>query len=118
MDDQEFEKLVGEALDLLPPKFAKRLENVAVVVADDPSPMQMKSVNLPPFALLFGLYQGIPITKRSNYSGALPDKITIFKNSILRVCFTPEEVREKVRSVVMHEIGHHFGLSDHDMDHE
>ncbi len=115
MTDEEFEKLVGEALDSLPPEFAKKLNNVSVVVANNPSPSQLKSVDLQPWALLFGLYQGVPQTKRGVYYSSLPDKITIFKESVLRVSSTSEEIKTKVRSVVMHEIGHHFGLSDEQM---
>jgi len=115
VDDEEFEKLVGEALDSLLPEFAKRLNNVSVVVEDSPTPAQMRKMGLSPWALLFGLYQGIPQTKRVNYTAVLPDKITIFKNSILRVSRTAEEVRAQVRATVIHEIGHHFGLSDEEM---
>ncbi len=116
MDDQEFEKLVGEAIDSLPEEFAKRLNNVSVVVEDWPTSAQMRKMGLPSWALLFGLYQGVPQTKRGgNYTAVLPDKITIFKNSILRVSRTPEEVRAQVRATVIHEIGHHFGLSDKEL---
>lgn len=112
MEDTEFEKLVAEALDSLPEEFSEKLKNVAVTFEDDPSPIQMRSAGLPPWALLFGLYQGIPQTKRGIYYSHPPDKITIFKNSILRVSHTPEEVRAHARATVIHEIGHHFGLSD------
>lgn len=112
MQDAEFEQLIGEAMDSLPIEFAKRLENVSVTFADYPTPYQMQKMKLPPWALLFGLYEGTPQTKRGQYFAVLPDKITIFKYSILRVCSTPEEVRDKVRDVLIHEIGHHFGLSD------
>ncbi len=112
MEDTEFDKLVGEALYSLPEEFAKKLSNVSVTVADFPTPYQLRKMHLPPWALLFGLYEGIPQTKRGVYAGVLPDKITIFKYSILKVCTTPEEIRSKVRDVVIHEIGHHFGLSD------
>ncbi len=115
MDDAEFEKLVGEAIDSLPQEFAKRLDNVSVVVKDWPTSAQMRKMGLPSWALLFGLYQGVPQTKRGIYYSSLPDKITIFKGSILRVSRTPEEVRAQVRATVIHEIGHHFGLSDKEL---
>ncbi|OGH07452.1 MAG: hypothetical protein A2171_00270 [Candidatus Levybacteria bacterium RBG_13_35_9] len=115
MDDDKFKQLVSEALDLLPEEFAKKLNNVAVVVEDRPSSFQMRRAKLPPWALLFGLYEGVPQTKRGVYYNALPDKITIFKNSILRVSRTEEEVRAQVRSTVIHEIGHHFGLTDEEI---
>ena len=112
MEDEIFEKLVGEALDDLPKQFAEKLENVAVTVSDSPSPFQLWRTKIPPWSLLFGLYEGVPQTRRGIYYSAPPDKITIFKNSILRVSRTPEEIRAQVRAVVIHEIGHHFGLSD------
>lgn len=115
MSNEEFEKLVGEALDSLPEEFAKRLENVSITIADAPTPYQLRKMKLPPWALLFGLYEGLPQTRRGNYTAVLPDKITIFKNSILRVSSTPEDVRAQVRATVIHEIGHHFGLSDEDL---
>ncbi len=72
MPDEEFEKLVGEALDSLPEEFAKRMENVSVTIADFPNPHQLRKMNLPLWALLFGLYEGVPLTRRgSNYSGVI-----------------------------------------------
>ncbi|MBP9716564.1 MAG: metallopeptidase family protein [Candidatus Levybacteria bacterium] len=115
MDDQEFEKLIGEALDSLPKEFAKRLENVGVTFENWPSPMQVTKLRLGRRSLLFGLYEGIPLTQRRNYTGVLPDKITIFKYPILMVSRTPDEVRARVRRTVIHEIGHHFGLSDSEL---
>jgi len=115
MDEERFRKLVEEALDSLPKEFAKRLNNVSVVVEDSPSPKLLKSLKLPAWALLFGLYQGIPQTKRGSYSGVLPDKITIFKNPIEAVARTEEEIKAQVRATVIHEIGHHFGLSEEDL---
>ena len=99
----------------MPEEFAKRLNNVSVVVEDDPSPELLKSLKLPLWALLFGLYQGAPQTRRGNYSGVLPDKITIFKNSIERVARGEEEIKTQIRATVVHEIGHHFGLSEREL---
>ena len=115
MEKEKFRKLVEEAVDSLPEEFAKRLNNVSVVVQDYPSKELLKSLKLPPWALLFGLYQGVPQTKRASYSGVLPDKITIFKNPIQRVSRTEEEIKAQVRATVIHEIGHHFGLSEEDL---
>ncbi|MBI3984437.1 MAG: metallopeptidase family protein [Candidatus Levybacteria bacterium] len=112
MDDKKFKQLISEALDSLPKEFAQKLNNIGVVVEDTPTPHQLKKVGLPPWALLFGLYEGIPQTKRGVYYSHIPDKITIFKNSIERVARTEEEIRAQVRATVIHEIGHHFGLSD------
>ena len=115
MDDSEFETLVSEALNSLPSEFAEKLKNVAVVVEDYPNAYQLRKLGLSPSSLLFGLYEGVPQTKRGNYSGVLPDKITIFKYPILRVSRNEEEVRAQVRATVIHEIGHHFGLSDSEL---
>ena len=115
MDEKRFRKLVGEAIDSLPSKFLKRLNNVAVVVEDTPAIQQLRKLRLPGWALLFGLYEGIPQTKRGSYSGVLPDKITIFKNSIERIARSDGEIKAQVRTTVIHEIGHHFGLSDEDL---
>jgi predicted Zn-dependent protease with MMP-like domain len=112
MDHVRFEELVKEALDSLPKEFAEKLNNVSVVVEDYPTPYQVVKAKIPPWSILFGLYEGIPQTQRGVYYSALPDKITIFKNSIERVSRTEEEVRAQVRATVIHEIGHHFGLSD------
>ena len=115
MDEKRFRKLVVEALDNLPKEFAEKLNNVSVVVEDSPTPAQLKSLRLTPRALLFGLYQGVPQPKRGIYYSNIPDKITIFKNSIEKVSTTEEEVRAQVRATVIHEIGHHFGLSDQEL---
>ncbi len=115
MDEDKFKKLVAEALDSLPKEFAEKLNNVSVTVDDFPTPFQLRKSKLPPWALLLGLYEGVPQTKRGVYYSAIPDKITIFKNSILRVSGTEEEVRAQIRATVIHEIGHHFGLSDKEL---
>lgn len=116
MSDKEFEKLVGEALDSLPEGYAKRLDNVGVTFQNWPSPFQLAKSGLNPrHSLLFGLYEGVPLTKRGHYTGVLPDKITIFKYPILMVSRSADDVRERVRRTVIHEIGHHFGLSDKEL---
>jgi predicted Zn-dependent protease with MMP-like domain len=117
MDDSEFEKLVGEALDSLPKEFAEKLSNVGVTFENWPNPYQIAKLRLSRRSLLFGLYEGVPLTKRGNYTGVLPDKITIFKYPILMVSRNADEVRERVRRTVIHEIGHHFGLSDSELRH-
>lgn len=112
MEEEKFRKLVSEALDLLPKEFAEKLDNVTVTVDDFPTEYQLQKSKLPVGALLFGLYEGVPQTKRGIYYNNIPDKITIFKNAILQACSSEEQVRKQVRSTVMHEIGHHFGLSE------
>jgi predicted Zn-dependent protease with MMP-like domain len=115
MDEQRFQELVGEALDSLPKEFAEKLDNVSVTVADFPTIYQMRKANLGPNMLLFGLYEGVPQTKRGVYYSHIPDKITIFRYAILQVSQTEEDVKRQVRQTVIHEIGHHFGLSEADL---
>lgn len=113
MERVEFEQLVFEALDSLPADIRAMLDNVEVTVAGWPSPAVLKSTGLKPGQLLFGLYQGVPKTRRgSHYGLVLPDKITIFQGPIERVCRSPEAIRARVRRTVLHELAHHFGLSD------
>lgn len=110
---EEFEELVVQALEELPDFFKQQLQNVDVVVADWPTEAELRSVGLQPGQLLFGLYHGIPLTKRSSHYGmVLPDKITIYRLCIERVCRTREEVVQRVQHTVKHELAHHFGISD------
>jgi len=116
MDRSRFEKLVRDALVGLPERFAEKLENVDVVVEDYPTSEQRIKLRLPARALLFGLYEGIPKPKRgSGYTMVLPDKITIFQKPIEMICRTEEDVQAQVRATVLHEIGHHFGLSEEEL---
>ncbi|MDA8311742.1 MAG: metallopeptidase family protein [Actinomycetota bacterium] len=102
VSEERFEQLVSDALDSLPPELGSRIDNVAVVVADGT-----------PESPLLGLYEGIPLTKRTiGYAGVAPDRITIFRLPILARSATEAEVREQVRRTVLHEVGHHFGISD------
>jgi len=112
LNELDFERLVGEALDSLPTEIADRLENVDVVVEDEP-PQQVLA-DLEPGTSLFGLYHGIPLTERGpSYSNVLPDKISIYRGPITRYWKTPDEIRTQVRRTVIHEIGHYFGIEEH-----
>jgi len=110
---EEFEQLVVQALEDLPDYFQQKLQNIEVVVADWPTPAERRAVDLKPGHLMFGLYQGIPLTKRTSHYGlVLPDKITIYRMPIEQVCRTPEQIIQRVQHTVKHEIAHHFGISD------
>ena len=101
---EEFERLVGEALDTVPAELAAMVDNLVVLIEDDAPPHDPR---------LLGLYEGVPLTQRDHwYAGNLPDRVTIFRNPILEMCRTPEEVVEEVRITVVHEIAHHFGIDD------
>lgn len=108
----EFEQLVIEAIDSLPQEFLDRLENVDIVVESVPTRAQLSQQGVPEDSLLLGLYEGVPLTARENYGFVLPDKITIFQESIEAVCPSPGQIIQEVRETVAHEIAHHFGLSD------
>ena len=97
-----FEEMVATALDSLPAELGRLMSNVAVTVEHDPGPPG-----------LLGLYEGIPLTSRTTqYAGALPDRITIYRLAICAICRTEDEVTEQVRRTVIHEVGHHFGIDD------
>ena len=105
MSDEEFEQIVRATIQSLPKEFLTELDNVEIVIEEIP----------PPRMPLLGLYHGVPKTKRVSYS-ALPDKITIYKEPLLQISKTKEEAEKNIRDTVLHEIGHHFGLSDEELD--
>jgi predicted Zn-dependent protease with MMP-like domain len=103
MDRERFEELVGEALDEVPPELLDLMDNVVVLVEDDPEGDDD----------LLGLYEGHALTNRGwDYAGVLPDRITIYRNPTLRICDTEDDVVEEVATTVVHEIAHHFGIDD------
>jgi predicted Zn-dependent protease with MMP-like domain len=110
-EELDFDALVSEALDSLPEEIARQLENVDVVVEDEPPPDVL--AGLRPHTSLFGLYHGIPLTKRgAGYGNVLPDKISIYRGPITRYWRRPDAIRAQIRKTVIHEIGHYFGLSE------
>jgi predicted Zn-dependent protease with MMP-like domain len=112
---EEFEALVAQALDDLPEEFARLLENVAVVVEEEPDPEDLAELGMEPGEELLGLYQGIPQDQRGSFYTALPDRVSIYRGPILRQCNSRREVIREVRDTVVHELGHHFGLDEDDM---
>jgi predicted Zn-dependent protease with MMP-like domain len=113
---RHFDRLVARALDALPPEFARLLENVAVVVEEEPTADDLESVGLDPDRdELFGLYQGVPLSERDSFYDQLPDRIVIYRGPIERCCRTVGEMRREVRDTVVHELGHHFGLDEEEM---
>ena len=114
MTRRAFEALVVDGLNAIPEKFLRRLDNVAVVVEDEPTPAQRRKMRLRSDMTLFGLYEGVPqVARGSNYYWVLPDKITIFMLPILAAARDPEEAKAMVRDTVWHEIAHHFGMDEH-----
>ncbi|GGS01122.1 hypothetical protein GCM10010169_52260 [Micromonospora fulviviridis] len=103
MSRERFEELVGEALDEVPEELLGLMSNVVILVEDDP----------PPGEDLLGLYEGHALTSRGwDYAGVLPDRILIFRNPILAICDTEDDVVDEVAVTVVHEIAHHFGIDD------
>lgn len=117
MSRDEFEKVVAGALDRLPGEIARLIENVAVVVEDEPSDEDLTSVGLDPATdTLFGLYQGTALTERgADYALALPDRIVIYRLPLLEECTDRAELVREIRDTVIHEVGHYFGLDEQDL---
>ncbi|MBU1045895.1 metallopeptidase family protein [Patescibacteria group bacterium] len=113
LSPSDFEELVRQGIAEIPQKFRDKMKNVDILVEDWPSLEQLRQARVPAGSLLFGLYQGVPQTKRGvYYANVLPDKITLFQGSIEAVAKTPEEIKERVKRTVWHEIAHHFGMSE------
>ncbi|MGN6183306.1 MAG: metallopeptidase family protein [Thermoanaerobaculia bacterium] len=111
----EFEHLVEEALETLPPQFAAMLDNVAVVVEEEPSDEDLELLEDPDGELL-GIYRGVALTRRTHdMLPMLPDQIAIFRGPILRVTRNRNDAIHEIRDTVIHELGHYFGLHDHEM---
>lgn len=114
MTTAEFRRLVQEAIDTLPPEILRHLRNVEIVVEWTPSPEQRRLVGVRASEDLFGLYEGVPLTERGVTSGEplLPDRITLFQRPLERRYRTRERLRDAIRRTLIHEVAHHFGISD------
>ena len=110
----DFEKLVQEAMLTLPKEIQEKMENIAICVVQNPSQFELEKVGTRISGTLLGLYQGFPRTVwgRNRISGRLPDKITIFQESIEKFAKTEEAIKKLVRIVIWHEIAHHFGFNE------
>lgn len=113
ISDQQFENLIAQAMDELPEHYAQEMDNVVITWAEDPTSEQRAKMKLRAHETLFGLYEGIPLTRRgSGYSLVLPDKITLFKNPLIYACSSLDALKAQIKHTLWHEIAHHFGL-DH-----
>ncbi|WP_104139854.1 metallopeptidase family protein [Arthrobacter sp. ZGTC131] len=110
MSEAEFEAAVSDALNRMPAEVARAMDNVAVFIDDDYTPQPGED----PDTVLLGLYEGVPLTERDSWwdAGSLPDRITIYRQPILDICSSREDVVEEVAVTVIHEIAHHFGIDD------
>lgn len=117
LSDEAFDQMITRAMDELPQEYIRGLDNVAIVMADDPTEEQKEKMKLRDGVILLGLYEGIPLTQRgAGYTFVLPDKITLFKHSILRVVQTEAELFEQIKRTLWHEMAHYYGLSHARMD--
>lgn len=111
---ERFEEIVSEALDSIPDALWEMIDNVAVMVEEWPTHHQLASVGLRAPRQLLGLYEGVPLTERTHHYGLVaPDRITLFRRPIYLAC-PPDEstIRAQIRRTVLHEVAHHFGISD------
>ena len=116
--DEQFAALIGEAMDELPEQYITKLDNVAITYEDEPSPEQRTKLKLRCYQSLYGLYEGVPLTKRgTGYNLVLPDKITLFKLPLLAGAQDMAEFKRRIKHTLWHEIAHYYGL-DHDRIHE
>ena len=115
LSDEEFEAAVGDALDAIPGELADQMDDVVVLVRDEPEPELLTEADYDEDGLptLLGLYDGVPLTERDDaWSVVLPDRILIFKGPLERWCSTREELVEEIEVTVIHEVAHHFGIDD------
>ena len=115
LSDEEFEAAVGDALDAIPGELADQMDNVVVLVRDEPEPELLTEADYDEDGLptLLGLYDGVPLTERDDsWSMVLPDRILVFKGPLERWCSTREELVEEIEVTVIHEVAHHFGIDD------
>jgi predicted Zn-dependent protease with MMP-like domain len=112
-----FERLVAEAILLIPKRFRREMNNLAIVVEDEPSPELLEEMEIEPPDSLYGLYQGTPLPERSwPFGNQLPDRITLFQKPIEEDCDDEDDVRAVIGETLIHEVGHYFGLSEEEIE--
>ncbi len=117
LDRDAFEGLVQAALRRIPRRFRDEMQNLALVVEDEPSPETLAELDLEPAESLYGLYQGIPLPERGwAHGNTLPDRITLYQRPIEQDCVDEDEIRDVIGETLIHEIGHYFGLSEEEIE--
>ncbi len=117
LTDEQFDALITRAMNDLPQQYIKNLDNVAVVMADEPTPEQLTHQGVRQGQLLLGLYEGVPLTQRgAGYQFVLPDKITLFKHPLVLISQSNEELQANIQRTLWHEIAHHYGMNHSDIN--
>ena len=117
MRREQFERLVVEAITLIPKRFRREMKNLALVVEDEPSAELLDEMEIEPPDSLYGLYQGIPLTERAwDHGNRLPDRITIFQRPIEEDAEDEDEMRAVIGETLIHEVGHYFGMSEEEIE--
>ncbi|HET9360975.1 MAG TPA: metallopeptidase family protein [Vicinamibacterales bacterium] len=117
MTRARFERLLAEAITLIPGRFRREMKNLALVVEDEPSLDLLEEMEIEPPDSLYGLYQGTPLPERTwGYGNQLPDRITLFQRPIEEDCEDEDEVRAVIGETLIHEVGHYFGLSEEEIE--
>jgi predicted Zn-dependent protease with MMP-like domain len=118
MKRDEFEAVIAEALDGLPLEFAELMSNISIQVREEPDSETLESLDLDPrYDTLYGLYTGVPLDERGGwYGNVLPDVIVLYRRPLLDACHTRARLIHQIQLTLLHEIGHHFGLTDEEMD--
>ena len=117
VDDEQFQRLIDQALQELPGEHAASIKNVAILYEQEPTPEQRQKTNLRPEQTLLGLYEGTPLSQRQGMTKTLPDKITLFRGPLQRGAASLEALKESIKHTLWHEIAHYYGL-DHDKIYE
>ena len=117
MKKERFEQLVAEAINLIPTRFRREMQNIAVVVEDEPAPALLEEMEIEPPDSLYGLYQGTPLPERTwGYGNTLPDRVTLYQKPIEEDSEDEDDVRAVIGETLIHEIGHYFGLSEEEIE--
>ena len=117
MTRAQFERLVVEATALIPKRFRQEMQNLAIVIEDEPAPELLAELDIEPPDSLYGLYQGTPLTERTwGFGNSLPDKISLFQKPIEEDCEDADDIRAVIGETLIHEVGHYFGLSEEEIE--
>jgi predicted Zn-dependent protease with MMP-like domain len=113
VSEEKFQNYIELSLESIPQNFKEKLDNIVFIVEDYPSKNDMERLGLVQKEQLLGLYSGVPFTHRTtSYAGTIPDRIILFQKNIESICYSEEELKNKIREVIIHEIAHYFGMNE------